>query len=274
MRAGCVFPLVFSVFLFACTSEPKVPSGEVPQKETGIRAETASGFVADDFAPLFVVEIPEVGVAFPYWKELASELSQSPDRLTDRIGERWYNLSGSDVLASLALVNYDRPADGIWDWSIPGRVRNSLMESVEGDACGALLASDVYVPVDLEHPYLCRVVRSNNERIPVVIAIGFGHPFEGLPFLESMAILFGKKQAVILSSIVDFPEIHAEIGHLIAAFEKEHPDAYFPSDAFKELDDRVRKELRKRIEESSQEIQNQFGLLESVGRGMDLGTFR
>lgn len=219
---------------------------------------------------LFLIEVPEIGLSFPYWEQLHVEFGAGDYAEFDpaRKGESLHHLTGSDIKGGVSAINYDRPSGGFWDWSIPRSVREKLRERTDAASCSLLKGEDVYVPVNMQRSHWCKATVAQDMETPVIVAIGFGYPFESPDYLESMIIFFAEERAFIVHSLVAFPETNRALEMLSQEHVAEHPDTQFPNAEYEMLAGKITSFLEQELSNPTPEMENNRELLLSIGRNI------
>lgn len=252
-------------------------SGCAQETEQNISSSVSSSLNETDYGhgSMFLMNLPQIGLSFPYWENLnVFGDVNSGEYDPARKGEYSYTLSRSNNYINydgeVSGINYDRPSDGLADWSVPRSVEETLKDHIDTTSCALFASADVYVPVDMRRPHLCKATITLNGSLPVIIAVGFGHTHESTDYPESIAILFSEEKAIILAGIMDFPETDASIQALTAEHMKVYPDTEFPNEQWEIVAEKVSVLLEQKFREPSQEMKNNLDLLLSVARGMRL----
>lgn len=255
------------LFLVACTSNNLAPAPTNDVTNSRSSSETAD---PSGDGSLFVIDIPEIHFSFPYWKNLTPVKNVDYMGNPDRAGEYGYDLTGTGMTAFLSVVGYDRPSDGVHDWSIFRSVRDALSQRIDETSCDLLKGKDVYLPVDFSRLHHCNIVTTLSGSMPVIAAIGYGYPFESADFLQDTIVLFGKDYAYILSSVVDFPEFQKSLNDLWEKHLRDNPDTEYPNPLWDAFVAKASALVESHLQENSLQMQNNLDLLLTIARGMRL----
>ena len=262
-----VFCLLSLVSLVACTSENLAP---VPTDDVASSRTLSETIDQDGHGLLNVIDIPEIHLSFPYWKNLTRIKNVDYMGNPDRNGEYGFDLTGTGKTAFLTVVRYDRQSDGVHDWSIPRSIPDALSERIDTNSCDLLQGKDVYLPVEFSRLHRCKTVTTWNGSMPIMAAIGYGQPFESADFVQDTIVLLGKDYAYILSSVVDFPQSQKAFNNLWEEHLREHPDTEFPNAQWDSFTKKASALVESQLQNNSLEIENNLGLLVTIARGMRL----
>lgn len=170
-----------------------------------IAACSSTPITEDDHGSMFLVEVPAIGMMFPYWETLTpvQNVIYDEELNPERTGEYGGDLKGETITAFLSVINYERPSDGLGDWSITRSVQNALSKNINESSCELLKHTDIYLPVDMNSPHTCEASVTLNGQIPFIIAQGLSH---GSKTPSDMMVILHGDHAIILSQLIQAAE--------------------------------------------------------------------
>ncbi len=188
--------------------------------------------------PWSMIDAPVLGVRFLHPSALTVESEDVEDQSIVWDG-------GTDKTYGFFVPEGHIP-EGIADWSLPAGFAEALADQ---PSCTMLEGEGTYLPVNFAEPHVCEVVlRGDGGK--AVYAIGFGRPYEGLTFLESLLLVPTEQGVVAIQGIAPLSPFPPEADELLDA----HPGIEFPSEEFHEANTQLTALLRKMLSAPSPAI--------------------
>ena len=181
----------------------------------------------------------------------------------ERRGDVFYDQSNEPVAYVDRIVKFDARVDDLGVWAMPVERHQALLAA--DDACEVLRASAeidrfaLWLPFPLDRPFLCSSEKKGE--MILISAVGLGHPFERLQYINTTLLVVREEDVVILSGLVPDEQLNAIDNGYLNRLLGAYPLASFPNASWKQLYDEVEAKI---VELISNEDPGVIAALEQV----------